>query len=153
MSSAHSTLLLLTAPVNQATMIPSEQAREEQPMALALEQDFLGSLLLQATLPPALSALPPQHPNSPDRENITLVQRRQESDLPVRRQMQEPGTGRHMSGTRTGREGDFQVGGKGELQLEKAEGSSRHSEVSRACTHVHMGFRSNHTLFATACAA
>lgn len=42
LSSAHSTLLL-TAPINQATMIPSEQAKEEQPTALALEQGFSGS--------------------------------------------------------------------------------------------------------------
>lgn len=44
LSSAHSTLLL-TAPINQATMIPSEQAKEEQPTALALEQGFSGSQL------------------------------------------------------------------------------------------------------------
>lgn len=134
-------------------MMPSKQAREEEPTALALDQDIPGSLLLQATLPAALSALPSQHPNSTDQENITLAQRRQESNLAVRRQTQAPGTGRQMSGTRTGREGDFQVGGKGELQLEKAERSSRDWEVGRACMYVHMGFRSNCTLFATGCTA
>lgn len=57
-------------------MIPSKQAREEQPTALALEQDLLSSLLLQVTVPTALAALPPPHPNSTDQQNITLVQRR-----------------------------------------------------------------------------
>jgi len=66
-------LLLLTAPISQAASIPSEQAKEEQPIALALEQGFLGSLLPQATLPPVLSALPQLHSNITDRENVTLV--------------------------------------------------------------------------------
>lgn len=64
-----------------------------------------------------------QHPSGTDHGNVTLLQRGQEPDRAVTRQRQEPASGRQISGTRTGREGDFQAAGKGELQLEKAKGS------------------------------